>query len=64
MQTVWWEDLIGIFVVIGLLVWLIACSIGDCTPLGGMIEQGQQPQVGGGEGVDGAVAMAMYGSMD
>ena len=56
--------MIGIFVVIGLLVWLIACSIGDCTPLGGMIEQGQQPQVGGGEGVDGAVAMAMYGSMD
>ena len=44
-----------------IFIWSLFC---DLTPIGGMIEDGMAPKVGEGGEVDGAVAMAMYGSMD
>jgi len=46
------------------LIYFIVSLFADLTPLGGMIEEGMAPKVGEGGEVDGAVAMAMYGSMD
>ena len=57
----WWGELC-LWVI--LFVYAVCCLLYDCTPLDGIIREGQEVKVGEGGEVDGAVGMAMYGSMD
>ena len=60
-DTMWFFDCLALFF---LAFYILASILWDITPVGYWIASNHTGTGGDGEEVDGAVAMAMYGSME